>query len=208
MSGLLNQILQAGGGQAVNMIAGRFGLNPSQAQSAIEALTPMIAGGFKNQANQTGGLENILGSVLGANHVAVGDDPTELARPGTTAQGNDILGQIFGSKDVSRQVAQQASGQTGISADILKQILPVLAMMAAGSMASKANAGGLGGLLGAAMGNGAGANQGGGMLGNVLGAVMGGGQSGASGALGGLASMIDMDKDGNPLDDILGMLRR
>ena len=37
--------------------------------------------------------------------------------------------------------------------------------------------------------------------------VLGGGQNAtpASGGLGGLASMLDMDGDGNPLDDIMGM---
>jgi hypothetical protein len=42
------------------------------------------------------------------------------------------------------------------------------------------------------------------MLGSVLGG--GGGQAApAAGGLGGLASMLDMDGDGNPLDDIMGM---
>lgn len=221
MSGLVDQILQAGGGQAVEMIAGRFGLSPSQSQSAIEALAPMIAGGFKNQASQ-GGLESILGGVLNQDHVQVGADPNQLAKPGTTDAGNQILSQIFGSKDVSRQVATQAADQTGISSDILKQMLPVIAMMAAGAMANKANSGGLGGLLGSVMGG-----QQGGMLGNILGSVMGGTQNGsqggnllesvlsgalgnnaqgAQGALGSIASMLDMDKDGNPLNDIMGML--
>ncbi len=198
MSGLLEQILQAGGGSAVDMIAGRFGISPSQSRSAIEALAPMIAGGFKNQAQQQGGLENILGSVLGQNHVAIGENPEELARPGTTDAGNQVLGAIFGSKEVSREVAGQAAAQTGLNVDILKKMLPVLAMMAAGSMASKANAGGLGGILGSMVGNSVG-----GGLGGALGGLLGGG---GNNALGGLASMIDMDKDGNPLDDIMGML--
>jgi hypothetical protein len=50
----------------------------------------------------------------------------------------------------------------------------------------------------------------GGMLGQVLGGVLG--QSGgprsqpqSSGGLGGLASILDLDRDGNPLDDIIGM---
>lgn len=204
MSGLLNQILQAGGGSAVNMIAGRFGINPAQAQSAIEALAPAITGGFKNQATQNGGIEGLVASVLGTKHVAVGEDPAELARPGTTAQGNEILGAIFGSKDVSRQVAQHAATQSGVSVDVLKQMLPVLAMMAAGAMAKKANSDGLGNLLAMTVGKG---QNGGGFLGSVLGAAMGGSQN-SSGALGGLANMIDMNNDGNPLDDILGMLRK
>jgi hypothetical protein len=203
MSGLIDQILSAGGGQAAEMIAGRFGISPTQTKSAIEALAPMIAGGFKNQANAGGGLENVLGSVLTQNHVQVGENPEELARPGTTAAGNEILGAIFGSKDVSRQVAANAASQTGLDVNILKQMLPVLATMAAGAMASKANAGGLGDILGNAIGNNAG-----GAIGNVISSVTGGNSSANSGILGNLANMIDMDKDGNPLDDIMKMLGR
>ncbi|WP_240007812.1 DUF937 domain-containing protein [Pseudaquidulcibacter saccharophilus] len=202
MSGLIDQILSAGGGQAVEMIAGRFGISPAQSQSAIEALAPMIAGGFKNQAN-SGGLENILGSVLNQNHVQIGDNPEELARPGTTAAGNEILGAIFGSKDVSRQVATNAANQTGLSTDLLKQMLPVLATMAAGAMASKANSGGLGSILGNAIGNSAG-----GGIGDILNSVTQGNTGGNAGILGNLANMIDMDKDGNPLDDIMKMIGR
>jgi len=49
------------------------------------------------------------------------------------------------------------------------------------------------------------------MLGNVLGGAVGGGAApsagggGLGGGLGGLANMLDLDGDGNPLDDILGM---
>ena len=205
MSGLLNQILSAGGGQAVDMIAGKFGISPTQSKSAIEALAPMIAGGFKNQAQQ-GGVEGILSQILQPSQAQIGEDPSELARHGTTAQGNEILGAIFGSKDVSRQVAANAAGQTGLSPDLLKQMLPVLATMAAGAMASNAKSGGLGSILGAAIGNSVGNSAGGG-LGNLIGSVLGGANAGGNNnVLGSLANMIDLDKDGNPLDDIMKML--
>ncbi len=70
-------------------------------------------------------------------------------------------------------------------------MLPILAMAVAGFMAKEratgaatqaSTGGGLGGLLGGLLGGGAGATQG-----------------------GGLASMLDFDGDGNPLDDILKM---
>lgn len=193
MSGLLDQLLQAGGGSAVEMIAGRFGISPAQSRQAIEALAPMVAGGFKNQATAQGGLESILGSVITGDHTRIGENATELARPGTTDLGNQVLGAIFGSKDVSRQVASNAATQTGLSADLLKQVLPIVAAMAAGTMANNANQNGLGGLLG-----------------SVLGGAMGGGQGQGinMGSLAGIANMLDMDHDGNPLDDIMGMLGR
>lgn len=39
-------------------------------------------------------------------------------------------------------------------------------------------------------------------------ASISGGTSTAGGGLGGLAGLLDADGDGNPLDDILGRLRR
>jgi hypothetical protein len=206
MSGLLDAVLSAGGGSALQMLGGRFGLPPAATRSALEALLPMVSGGLKSQAQANGGIEGLLGSVLKPAHTEYGEDANVLARPGTTALGNEVLGSIFGNdRNVSRAVADQAAQQTGLDVGILKQMLPIVAMMAAGAMTKNANAGGLGNLIGAAMGGG-----GGNMMGNVLGAVMGGGSQAqaqpAGGALGGLASMLDMNGDGNPLNDILGML--
>ena len=222
MSGLLNAVLQAGGGQAVEMLGGRFGLGPQQTRAAIDALLPMVAGGMKRQAQAPGGLECLLGSVIGPGHAAYVEDPQVVARPGTTAAGERVLGAIFDDdRDVSRAVAGQAAQQTGIDASILKKMLPVVAMLAAGAMARGADQNGLGGLLGAAMGSGGGlggGGLGGGGLGGALGGLLGAGQPAqqatmqpgapAAGGLGGLASMLDLDRDGNPLDDILGMLGR
>jgi hypothetical protein len=114
-------------------------------------------------------------------------------------RGNDVLGQIFGSRDVSRTVAQNAAARTGLDPSLLKKMLPLLAMLVAGYMAKQSRAsaqpqmgGGLGN-VGGGLGNAGG-------LGNVLAGMVGGGQGGP-----GLASMLDLDGDGNPLDDILGM---
>ena len=51
-----------------------------------------------------------------------------------------------------------------------------------------------------------GTGGGGGVLGGILGGMLGGGNAaGGRGAGGGLASMLDLDGDGNPLDDILNL---
>lgn len=192
MSGLMDAVLRAGGGSAVEMLGGRFGLPPAATRSALEALLPMVGGGLKNQAQAPGGLEGLLGGVLNPTHNQYGDNADMLARPGTTSMGNEVLGAIFGNnRDVSRTIATQAAQKTGLDAGLLKQMLPVVAMMAAGAMAKNASAGGLGNLIGAAMGGGTQSQT-----------------QAPSGALGGLANMLDMNKDGNPLDDIMGMLGR
>ncbi|MBI3155906.1 MAG: DUF937 domain-containing protein [Burkholderiales bacterium] len=211
---------QLGGLQSM---ARELGVSEQQAASGADALLPAILGGFKRQAQaQPSGLEG-LGGLLG--QLGGGSLMDEVMAPQATPveHGNDVLGQIFGSKDVSRAVAGQAAAQTGLDASLLKKMLPMLAMLVAGMMAKSQSGaaagagqggGGLGDLLGgllggagggtgAGMGPAGGAGQGGG-LGDLIGAVFGGGR-GAGGA-GGLGAMLDMDGNGNPLDDILRMV--
>jgi hypothetical protein len=204
MMSILNQ---AGG---IGAIARELGVDEGTAQAGAAALLPAVLGGFKGQAQThpegLGGLLGMLGGMGGGGLL----ESVLAPAPSNVDAGNGVLGQIFGSKDVSRTVADHAAGQTGLSSDLLKKMLPLIAMAVAGYMAQQGGGGAggmLGGLLGAATGGGGGM---GGMIGNVLGGMMGGGQPAApapaqGGALGGLGSLIDMNGDGNPLDDIMGM---
>ena len=182
-------LAQAGGLQS---IAKELGVSESQAASGAEALIPAILGGFKKQAQaQPTGLEG-LGGLLGQLGGGGQFDKVLSPQPTDVSQGNDVLGQIFGSKDVSRTVAQNAAAQSGLDPSLLKQMLPMLAMLVAGFMAKQH-----GGVP-------AQPSAGGGGLGGLLGGLLGGGQGGGGGAPG-LASMLDMNGDGNALDDILRM---
>lgn len=203
---LTDILAQAGG---IESMAKDLGIPPAMAKQGAEALLPAILGGFKKQA-QSGGIEG-LGGLLGQLGGGGLLDSVLGSQPTPVAPGNDVLGQIFGSKDVSRTVAGQAAAQTGLDSGLLKKMLPILAMMVAGYMAKQGGqsqgGGGLGDLIGGALGGGSGGSGGlGGMLGNVLGGAVGGGTApAAGGGLGGLANMLDLDGDGNPLDDIMGM---
>ncbi len=191
---LTDILAQAGG---IESMAKELGIPPAMAKQGADALLPAILGGFKKQAQSGGGLEGLGGLIgqLGGGGLL---DSVLGSQPTPVEQGNDVLGQIFGSKDVSRTVAGQAATQTGIDSGILKQMLPILAMMVAGYMAKQGGQPGESGGLG-------------GVLGNVLGGAMGGGaapSAGGLGGLGGLGKMLDMDGDGNPLDDIMGMVNK
>lgn len=202
---LTDILAQAGG---IESMANELGIPPAMAKQGADALLPAILGGFKKQA-QSGGIEG-LGGLLGQLGGGGLLDSVLGSQPTPVDQGNDVLGQIFGSKDVSRTVAGQAATQTGLDSGVLKKMLPILAMMVAGYMAKQGGqsegGGGLGDLIGGALGgSGGGAGGLGGILGNVLGGSAGGGAAPSGGGLGGLANMLDLDGDGNPLDDILGM---
>jgi hypothetical protein len=54
--------------------------------------------------------------------------------PAGMADGNGILGHLFGSKDLSRAVAAQAAQATGIGQQVLQQMLPAIAAMIMGGM--------------------------------------------------------------------------
>lgn len=186
---ILNQV----GG--IQSMARELGISESEAARGAEALAPAILGGLKKQAQaQPAGLEGLgglLGQLGGGSLLdnVLSPEPTDVSR------GNDVLGELFGSRDVSRTVAQNAAAQSGLDSGVLKKMLPMLAMLVAGYMAKQPGQGmpgqGSGGL--------------GGLLGGLLGGQGAGGQA-TGGGLSGLASMLDMNGDGNSLDDILKMV--
>jgi hypothetical protein len=191
-------LAQTGGLQS---IARELGVSEPQAASGAAALLPAILGGFKKQAQSTPtgleGLGGLLGQLGGGGLL----DDVLSPQPTNVSRGNEILGQIFGSKDVSRAVAQNAASQSGLAPELLKKMLPVLAMLVTGYMAKQRGA-----AAPAAQ-----PSQSGGGLGGLLGDLLGGKAAGAGSATPGaaapgLASMLDLDGDGNPLDDILQMV--
>ncbi len=191
-------MLRSSGG--IDALANQLGVPPATATAGAEALLPAILGGFSKRSEAAGGGEAGLGGLIGmlgglggsglADNV-LADEPTDISR------GNDVLGQIFGSKDVSRSVAGHAAGQAGIDPELLKKMLPILAMLVGGYLSSRGG------------GNSQSAPAGGGGLGSILGSVLGsltgGGQPQTQPQSGGLASILDFNRDGNPLDDIIGM---
>ncbi len=144
---LLQTIMSAQGGGAVQQLSQRFGLDEGQTASALEQLVPALMGGMRQNV-QSGGLEGLLGMLGGAGNTdQFLDNSDAIHAPETTDTGNNILGQLFGSKEVSRSVASQASASTGIGADILKQMLPIVATMVMSGMSKQQNSS-QGGLLG------------------------------------------------------------
>src|SRR5215218_5184681 len=199
----ITDILNQSGG--LQSIARELGISETEAASGAAALAPAILGGFQNQAqNQPGGVEG-LGGLLGQLGGGGLMDNVVAPQPTDVAPGNQLLGRIFGSKDVSRSVAQNAATQTGLQPSILKKMLPMLTMLLAGYMARQAGqragaGGGLGGGLGSILG---GMLGGGGLggLGGILGGLGGGANPGA-------ANPGANPRGSNPLDGILGMGRQ
>jgi len=184
---IAEMLAQMGG---LSSMARELGVSEADARRGAEALLPTILGGLKNQAQgQSGGLEGLGGllSKLGGGGLM---DDVLASTPTNVAPGNDVLGQIFRSKDVSRAVAEQASATSGLDASLLRKMLPLLAMLATGLMAKQAS-----GKSATPQSNGG--------LGGMLGGLLGGNGGGGGGGIGGLVAMLDTDGDGNPLNDLM-----
>ena len=174
-------------------IARELGVSEEQAASGAAALAPAILGGFTKQAQaQPSGVDGLGGLLerLGGGGLL---DQVLAPQPTDVSRGNNVLGEIFGSKDVSRAVAQNAASQSGLEPGLLQKMLPMLAMLISGYLARQ-------------RGGAAGAGGGGG-LGDLLGGLLGGGAGAPAwgGRPGGLGAMLDANGDGNPLDDIIRM---
>jgi len=173
---LMNALAEAGG---VDAIARELGVDQSTAQNGMQALLPAVTDGMREQASASpqgfGGLGSILAGLGGGGLLSnvIAPEPTNVA------QGNDVLGQIFGNKDNSRAVAADAAQKSGISPDLLKKMLPIVAMLVAGYLAKQH-----GQARQAPAGGGQDPAQDGGILGQILGGLGGGGGGAGGGILG------------------------
>ena len=174
---ILDAVLNSQGGAAAQHAGRSVGLSPDQTSTALAALVPALAAGLQRNASQPDGLASLIGALSGGGHAQYVDDPSAIQGPGAVSDGNAILGHILGGKDVSRAVASRAAAQTGLGEDVLKKLLPMAATLVMGALASQQ------------IGKGAAASA---------------SATGESGLMGMLTPLLDQNRDGSVMDDILG----
>ena len=146
---LYDMLANAQNGHGMEMLARQFNLSQQQVELAVEALLPAFSQGLKRNASDPYGVAGFLNAMASGQHAKYFEDAQKAFAPQGVAEGNGILGHLFGSKDLSRAVAAQASQATGIGQDVLKQMLPVIASMIMGGLfkqsTNQMQAGGMGG---------------------------------------------------------------
>jgi hypothetical protein len=177
---ILETILSANGGRAVDDLGNNLGLDSQQTRSAIESLLPALAGAMATNVAKPGGLEGLQNALTRGGHSRYLENPAQVVQPDAVRDGNGILGHLLGSKDVSRQLANGASSQTGIGADVLKRMLPMVASLAMGALAQRATRTPDGSVQ-------LNPPSGGGLM-DMLGPLLGGSGGGLGGMLGGTQS--------------------
>jgi len=173
MSDLTNQVMGHLDGQRIQAIASQLGVDPAEAESAIQQAMPLLIGGLARNAQTDQGagalhsalgdhagndVGSILGSVLGGGGAG-----------GGLNNGMAILGHIFGARQ--DQAAQGLGQQTGLGSQNAGQLLAILAPVVMGVLGNMSqrqgmSASGLGSVLGQEAQRIGGSNSGG-----LLGAV-------------------------------------
>ena len=102
---ILDAIINAQNGAAVQQLGSQVGLVPDQTTAALSALVPALAAGVQRNIQNEAGLQNLIAALSTGNHGQYLDNPASLGDQSAVADGNGILGHLLGSKDVSRGVA-------------------------------------------------------------------------------------------------------
>lgn len=183
------------GQNVIDNISSQLGMDKTETSSAIGVAVPAILAGLTKNSQSKQGAESLYNALESKHDGSLLDNLSSMLQSQSSAvqqDGNGILDHIFGANKAA--IEKGVAAKSGLS---LQKVGPLLSMLAPIVMAyvgkqkkqSKTSAGGLVDLLGGLLGN-TGAtpakkSSGGGLMGMVTG-------------------MLDKNKDGNILDDILG----
>ena len=138
---LLDLLDSTGGQKSLGSLASSLGLDASTTNKLVGALAPALMGSLQKQTSSQDGLDGFKKALQNGKHQEYLSNPNSMSSPEAVQDGNNILGHILGSKDVSRNVAAQAAESTGIDSSLIKKALPLLASLAMGAMSKSSNAG-------------------------------------------------------------------
>lgn len=153
---LFDMIANAQNGNGIEALSRQFSLSQEQTRAALQALMPAFSQGLKRNAADPYGIVNFMTAMASGQHARYFEDAARANSPEGVAEGNGILGHLFGSKELSQAVTAQAAAMTGIGQNILDQMLPVIASMV------------MGGLFKQSTGQMPGTSTGGGLLGQMM----------------------------------------
>ncbi len=131
---LFDMLANAQNGQAMEQLSRQFGLSQQQTQAAVAALMPAFSQGLKRNTSDPYGFGAFMSAMASGNHAKYFEDAQKAFAPQGVAEGNGILGHLFGSKELSKAVADQAAQASGVSQQVLQQMLPVIASMIMGGL--------------------------------------------------------------------------
>ena len=188
MDTLTQQLMQQLSGGALSQISQQIGADEQTTGSALSAAMPMLVSALANNASQPDGAQSLHQALAEDHDGSILDDiPGFLSDP-QAANGTGILGHILGGQQPA--VTQGLAQNTGLNGGQVGQLLQIAAPLLMGALGQQ--------------------QQQQGFDTDGLSAFLGGQQQAAHQAnpsmMGMLNSLLDMNRDGSALDDIVGMV--
>lgn len=154
MTNLANEVMGQLDSSQIEAIASQLGVDPAQAENAIQQAMPLLVGGLARNAatpEGAGALHSALGDHAGSDIGSLLGGMLGGGGGSGLGGGMAILGHIFGARqDQASQGLGQASGLGSANASQLLAILAPIVMSVLGNLSQRQgmSASGLGGLLG------------------------------------------------------------
>lgn len=135
MSGLMDTLGAALGGNVQEQLGDQIGADPQATGAAIQAALPMLVSGLVRNVSRPGGAESLLGALQRDHDGSVLDRLPGLLGGGLGASSGDqatngagIMGHVLGDqRDVAHQAVAQASGlNTGQAAQLMMALAPIV----------------------------------------------------------------------------------
>ncbi|HWQ31360.1 MAG TPA: DUF937 domain-containing protein [Blastocatellia bacterium] len=175
------------GGDTISQMSQALGEDENTTSQAVQAALPVLLGALARNSSTPDGASSLAGALDRDHDGSVLDDIAGLVMSSGAGQGEGILGHIFG--DNRPQVEQGLSQASGMDAAKIGQLLMMLAPVVMGALGRTQREQGLGA----------------GDLAGVLGGTaqqMGGGSQ----LLGLLGQMMDANRDGSAVDDVMRLV--
>lgn len=188
MAGLMDLLGAALNENTVKQIAGQLGASDTQVQSAIGMALPALLQGLQRNAADPQGAESLANAIQRDHDGGILDDLMGFLGNAQQGPGVGILRHVLGDQ---RAVVQQGIGQaTGINPNQIGGLLEILAPMVMGALGktTRQQGTGAGGLF------------------DLLGQATGQMQQQQPQAFNLVNMLLDQNRDGNVVDDVVRML--
>ncbi|MDO5088712.1 MAG: DUF937 domain-containing protein [Leptotrichiaceae bacterium] len=178
------------GGQDLGALTSQIGGNEGQVKSGLEAALPAMLAALNRNTNTEEGAQS-LNKALEAKHDGsiLNNIMGYLSNP-DLKDGEGILNHLFGNQ--TSNVAQAVSKSSGLDTNGSMKMLQMIAPLVLGALGQQKKANNLDA-------------QGLNALTSMLAGSLGGNEK-ASGMMGLVTNLLDANKDGNIMDDIMGMV--
>lgn len=188
MNAIMQMIMSQLGGNTVSQIAQKLGISPQVAEKAVSAAVPLLMSAMARNASNPQGATSLFNALTNDHDGSILDDVAGFITNAEAGPGAGILKHVLGQ---NRPVIQKQLGKTtGIDANTMGKVLEMAAPLVMGALGRTTQQQSLDPIG----------------LSNYLNVQRSQVQQQAPDVFGTIGKLLDQDGDGNPINEVGGLL--